>query len=69
MVKQLVTRVLVVVAVGMAVPVATAGSAFADGPANAKEAAICKALLDWATPAGLTPTSVDSVCTVKGNHK
>ncbi|GAA2143985.1 hypothetical protein GCM10009760_30970 [Kitasatospora kazusensis] len=70
MFKQLVTRVLFAAAV-VALPVATAGPAAADssGPANAQEAAVCKQLLsDWLTPFGLPATSVNAVCTVKGNH-
>ncbi|MDH6577140.1 hypothetical protein [Kitasatospora sp. MAP5-34] len=70
MLKQLVTRVLLA-AVVVAIPVVTAGPAAAQGaqgPANPQEAAMCKQLLAWAMPTGLTPTSINSVCTVKGNH-
>ncbi|GAA4999732.1 hypothetical protein [Kitasatospora paranensis] len=41
--------------------------AFADGPKTPEEAAICAQLLAWAMPTGLTPTSIDAVCTVKNN--
>jgi len=49
-------------------PLGAASPALADGPANANEAKVCRDLLAWATPVGFTPTSVDAVCTIKGNH-
>lgn len=67
MLKQLATLVLFAVT-AVAIPLAAAVPAAADGPANAQEAAICKQLLAWATPVGITPTSVNAVCTVKSNH-
>ncbi|MFC9326291.1 hypothetical protein [Kitasatospora sp. NPDC057015] len=44
-----------------------AGAEESQGPKNAQEAAICASLLSWVLPSSPAPTSIDAICTVKGN--
>ncbi|MFI9272798.1 hypothetical protein ACIGXM_19040 [Kitasatospora sp. NPDC052896] len=64
MIRKLATLTLLAAAAVAAAPI----PALADGPKTPQEAAVCQNLLDeWAHPLGFTPTSVNSVCTVRGN--
>ncbi len=56
-----------VAAVSAGLLAAPAQAAEGTGPKNPQEAAICATLLGWALPTSPAPTSVDAVCTVKGN--
>ncbi len=60
-----VVTVLVAVAAGLLAGPAYAAEA--SGPKNPQEAAICASLLGWVLPSHPAPTSIDAVCTVKGN--
>ncbi|MFC8450777.1 hypothetical protein [Kitasatospora sp. NPDC057223] len=61
------SAVAILVAVAAGLLAGPAHAAEASGPKNPQEAAICASLLKWALPSSPAPTSIDAVCTVKGN--